>query len=150
MAVIDPQPWSADVGFSRAGAADPKNVAAWRAEFSHWLRTALHLEETQFSDVVLAVDEALSNCAEFAYSNGHAGDMRVHVQYSASKDRLDVEVTDDGCWREPNDHTRTLARGRGIPLMRALADEFTIQHGGKGTLVVMAFAACAARAFGTA
>ena len=48
--------------------ADAACAAQMRQEFSVWLRRYFALDETQVSDVVLAVNEALANAAEFAYS----------------------------------------------------------------------------------
>lgn len=145
MAVVDPQTRAAGIGFSRTGAAEPRTVVAWRADFTAWLVTAVALDDERCSDVVLAVDEALSNAAEFAYDGVDGGSMSVDAQYSVVEDRLDVTIADQGRWREPDATNRTLARGRGIPLMSALADELVIDHDGQGTVVFLAFARCVRR-----
>ena len=48
--------------------ADAACAAQMRQEFSVWLKRYFALDATKVSDVVLAVNEALANAAEFAYS----------------------------------------------------------------------------------
>jgi anti-sigma regulatory factor (Ser/Thr protein kinase) len=47
--------------------ADPQRAAEIRREFSNWLRRHFMLDATKASDMVLAVNEAMANAAEFAY-----------------------------------------------------------------------------------
>lgn len=129
-------------------AADASTAASIRAGFAHWLRRA-GLDEPRLCDIVLALNEALSNVAEFAYPDGPTG--RVDVQAALDRDRctLTVTVADRGQWREeqgreeqwresgPSHPQRR--RGRGIPLMRALADALVIDTSAVGTTVVMRF-----------
>jgi len=54
--------------FVRTGVvADADGAASVRREFSDWLRRSFTLDTTKASDVVLAVNEAMANAAEFAY-----------------------------------------------------------------------------------
>ncbi len=139
-------------------AADASTAASIRAGFANWLRRA-GLDEPRLCDIVLALNEALSNVAEFAYPDGPTG--RVDVQAALDRDRctLTVTVADRGQWREeqwreeqgreeqgreeqwresgPSHPQRR--RGRGIPLMRALADALVIDTSAVGTTVVMRF-----------
>ena len=46
---------------------------------------------------------------------------------------------DQGCWREPDPAKQGRIRGRGIPLMRALADDVTIDTSALGTTVCLRF-----------
>lgn len=136
-----------------AAAADASTAASIRAGFAHWLRRA-GLDEPRLCDIVLALNEALSNVAEFAYADGPTG--RVDVQAALDRDRctLTVTVADrgqgrEGQWREGQgreEQRRELGpshpqrrRGRGIPLMRALADALVIDTSAVGTTVVMRF-----------
>ena len=48
--------------------ADAACAAQLRQEFAVWLKRYFALDPTKVSDVVLAVNEALANAAEFAYS----------------------------------------------------------------------------------
>src|SRR3954471_18800463 len=103
--------------------ADPQSAAAIRREFSDWLGEHFTLDATKASDVVLAVNEALANAAEYAYVNRpQPGTMHVRALYDDSAATLSVTVADEGAWRRA-DHANTgTRRGRGIPLMHALAD----------------------------
>ncbi|BDB39793.1 MULTISPECIES: ATP-binding protein [Mycobacterium] len=49
-------------------AADASSAARLRTEFRNWLDRHFTLGAERFSDLVLAVSEALANAAEFAYS----------------------------------------------------------------------------------
>ena len=144
MSVIEPQAPSAHHGFHRVGAAAPATVVAWRGEFATWLHSRLDLDEERRSDVILAVDEALSNAAEFAYGGCGDGNVTLDVRYFRGDARLNIEVADNGVWYERDPETRSLARGRGIQLMRALSDYFDLDRGTNGTTVRMAFEGCPA------
>ncbi len=54
--------------FERFGLdADAQTVARTRHEFALWLQRFFDLDPVQCSDMVLAINEALANAAEFAY-----------------------------------------------------------------------------------
>lgn len=142
MSVIEPHAPSAHLGFRRVGAAVPATVVSWRSELATWLHTQLDLDDERRSDVVLAVDEALSNAAEFAYAGSGGGEVTLEVRHSPRDSRLDIAISDGGTWRHVEQEARPLARGRGIQLMRALADCFDLDHGSHGTRVLMAFERC--------
>lgn len=136
---------TADTRYSRVGVADARTVARIRNEFGRWLRTHLTLTEEQYSDVVLAVNEALTNSAEFAYRTfPEAGTVSIDAQYSSATGSLTVVVVDYGAWNEGDPPHRSHTRGRGIQLMRALADLAVIERGSEGTVVQMRFDHCAA------
>jgi serine/threonine-protein kinase RsbW len=46
-------------------------------------------------------------------------------------------VTDQGTWRDIDPETTQLRRGRGIPLMEALADRTTVDSSASGTRVCL-------------
>ncbi|GAY16251.1 ATP-binding protein [Mycobacterium sp. shizuoka-1] len=118
--------------------ADAHNAARVRDEFATWLRACGDLDKVRFSDVVLAVNEALANTAEFAYlQNGGHGTIDVEAVLDAGN--LTVTIADQGCWRESTPATQSRSRGRGIPLMRALADDVTIDASALGTTVCLRF-----------
>jgi serine/threonine-protein kinase RsbW len=125
--------------FIRTGvSADPAVAAQLRQEFAAWLRHQFILDETRASDVVLAVNEALANAAEFAYVTAdRPGAMHLCAEYDATTRVLAVVVRDDGVWRLTAPGARPHSRGRGIPLMEALADRVTIDTNAKGTQVAM-------------
>lgn len=119
-------------------AADALTANRIRVEFRNWLDRHFTLGAERFSDLVLAVSEALANAAEFAYTDtGDRGTMDVSAAYDSASDTLAVTVNDRGRWRQRAGAARDLTRGRGIPLMRVLADEADIhgtQHGTQVTL----------------
>jgi serine/threonine-protein kinase RsbW len=119
-----------------AAVADPESAAQIRREFSDWLRRYFTLDATKLSDVVLAVNEAMANAAEFAYGAvKRAGRMDVQAHCDRSADTLTVTVTDQGSWRSADAAPKELKRGRGIPLMHALADRVTVDSSATGTRV---------------
>ncbi|GAS96823.1 uncharacterized protein RMCC_3789 [Mycolicibacterium canariasense] len=125
--------------FTRIGVtAAPERAAVVRHEFSEWLRGNFTLDSTKASDIVLAVNEALANAAEFAYVDiEQPGLMHLNADHDQQLGTLTVTVADEGTWR-PKDPTITdPARGRGIPLMHALSDRAAIDTTPTGTQVRM-------------
>ncbi len=118
--------------------ADAACAAQMRQEFSVWLKRHFALDATKVSDVVLAVNEALANAAEFAYSTAsRPGAMNLLAAYDSYTAVLSVTVTDEGAWRIADSEKKSMSRGRGIPLMRALADRATIDSTPAGTRVCL-------------
>ncbi len=116
--------------------ADAARAAQVRQEFSVWLRRYFTLDPTKISDVVLAVNEALANAAEFAYETDDSpGAMHLLADYDTESAVLTVTVSDEGAWRTTDGADVKISRGRGIPLMRALADRTTIESTPAGTTV---------------
>jgi two-component sensor histidine kinase len=118
-------------------AADARNAAQTRAEFGAWLERHFTLGAERFNDLLLAVNEAIANAAEFAYVDAtQRGTVDVSAAYDGDSDTLAVTVDDRGHWRQsvpvPPQQQR---RGRGISLMRALADEVIISRTPQGTQV---------------
>ena len=111
-------------------------AAQLRQEFSVWLKRYFALDPTKVSDVVLAVNEALANAAEFAYTTAdHPGAMHLLADYNTASEILTVTVSDEGAWRIADGEAKKISRGRGIPLMQALADRATIDSTPAGTTV---------------
>jgi anti-sigma regulatory factor (Ser/Thr protein kinase) len=123
--------------FAKVGVnAVPESAARIRHEFSNWLHSHLTLDSVKASDVLLAVNEALANAAEFAYlSSPQPGVMHLHADYDPGAAVLTVTVADQGIWRSAESLTNDPARGRGIPLMRALSDRAIIDSSPIGTEV---------------
>lgn len=120
-------------------AADARSAARIRAEFGAWLNGHFSLCADRFSDLLLAVYEAIANAAEFAYVDAaRRGTVDVRASYDADADALAVTVDDRGRWRQqgPAPHRQQM-RGRGIPLMEALADEAVIDRTPQGTRVTL-------------
>lgn len=90
----------------------------------HWIERLA--EQASFAtvraDLALAVSEATSNAVR------HSGASRLTVRWRADSRWAEIEVTDDGVFDE-----RAVSPdgqgGFGIPMMAALADEFSIEHG---------------------
>ena len=96
--------------FARLDAvADPLSAAQIRREFSDWLRRHFTLDATKASDVVLAVNEAMANAAEFAYGLEQPGPMHVRRDYDGAAATLTVTVTDEGAWRNVDHATKDTA-----------------------------------------
>jgi serine/threonine-protein kinase RsbW len=118
--------------------ADAACAAQMRQEFSVWLKRYFALDATKVSDVVLAVNEALANAAEFAYSAvERPGAMHLLADYDTGSAILTVTVSDEGVWRIADVDRKHISRGRGIPLMEALADRATIESSSAGTRVCL-------------
>ena len=98
-------------------AADAHSAARARAEFGIWLKRHFTLGADRFSDLLLAVNEAIANAAEFAYADAaQRGTVDVSAAYDDDSDTLAVTINDQGRWRQRVPVQRRL-RGRGIPLM---------------------------------
>lgn len=97
------------------------------------------MDEARICDVVLAVNEALANTAEFAYLDGGDGTVDLEALRDSVRRTLTITVSDRGRWRETNPLNRQRRRGRGIPLIRSLADSVIIDTSGLGTSVCMRF-----------
>ncbi|CAN5464081.1 anti-sigma factor [soil metagenome] len=128
-------------GFVRAGVtADAHNVVRLRAELEQWLRGRFALDSLRLNDMVLSVNEALANVAEFAYRNAkQTGTVDVEALYDSVTLILTITVADQGSWRDFADREPKRTRGRGIPLMEALSDEVGIDATDHGTTVCMRF-----------
>ncbi|ORB23585.1 ATP-binding protein [Mycolicibacterium parafortuitum] len=125
--------------FERFGLdADAGVVARVRQEFTDWLRRFFTLDDVRRSDMVLAVNEALANAAEFAYVQAdRPGTIDFQAEYDASSQTLSVCVEDRGMWRKRQTEPAPRTRGRGIPLMETLSDHAVIEPSTSGTTVKM-------------
>ncbi|MEO3757824.1 ATP-binding protein [Mycobacterium sp. B14F4] len=132
-----------ELGFSSNGPADAQTVAEFRNALARWLRENFALDAERFNDVLLAVNEALTNAAEFAYvTSTEPGTMTVTARYDGADRRLVAVVSDHGTWLEKQPDGKPNTRGRGIQLMRALADRATIEREPFGTRVELEFHGC--------
>ncbi len=90
----------------------------------------MQLDETVLADLKLAVTEACANVVRHAYDGG-AGEVR--ITYELGSDSLSVTVEDDGGGFDPSilDNAvpleETVTEGMGIPLIRAIADELSVE-----------------------
>lgn len=114
-----------------------------RRQLRAWL-IRRHWPCDEATDIVLAVNEAVTNAVEHAYSTpgppnelGHPGvELCVADLHGANRMRQAlITVTDRGRWQRPS---RTPGhRGRGLDLMRVLTDSLELTTGVAGTSVKM-------------
>lgn len=133
--------------FERVGvAATPQLASRLRDEFAQWLGRFFDLDADRSNDLILAINEALANCAEFAYvSTGVPGTMDLVARHDAAESSITVVVSDRGVWRLTETQPDSRTRGRGIPLMRALSDVTAIETSADGTTVKMVWTNVTAR-----
>jgi serine/threonine-protein kinase RsbW len=96
-------------------------------------------EEECVQAVAVAVNEAASNVVVHAYPRGGTRPLHVVADTDTDHDKLVVTISDEG----PGDASGPRVRGesgRGLPLMRALADEVDVYRGPRGTRARMTFA----------
>ncbi|HXW51598.1 MAG TPA: SpoIIE family protein phosphatase [Candidatus Acidoferrales bacterium] len=86
------------------------------------------LDETQTTELLVSCGEAISNVIEHAYG---IKDGPVIVRAVRENDGIAVSVIDHGSWRPPRED----GGGRGLLLMRALADRVEVEPNEKGTTV---------------
>lgn len=122
--------------FVRVFPADPAELAPMRAALRAWL-AGRDLPGTIRTDLLLAVGEACANSVEHAYAGRGPGGV-VRVAVTPDEDGLRIEVRDGGRWRPPPADPGD--RGRGLPLMRAVSDDFTVHEDATGTTVAFRLA----------
>jgi PAS domain S-box-containing protein len=115
--------------------AIPVRLTDIRRRLTNWLVSA-GVPEALAADIVLVVNEALSNCAEHAYRGREPGTMRLEADFEDG--HLHIKVADSGSWKTPPTDPGT--RGRGILLMRALSEHVDVDGTAEGTTVGMRFA----------
>lgn len=86
-------------------------------------------------DIVLAVDEAVSNAVEHAYRGHHSGAVTLCARAGPGATTVTVEVGDQGRWRPAPDDPGH--RGRGLPMIGALAGHVELIRTATGTTVTM-------------
>lgn len=111
--------------------ATSATAAGARSRLTDWAHQHSVPPDT-VDDVVYAAYEAIANVVEHAYSD-RGGTFTLHATYTPNQ--LCVTVSDTGKWSPPR--RRGVDRGRGIQLIRALADSVHIATGDSGTSVEM-------------
>ncbi|WP_214405621.1 SpoIIE family protein phosphatase [Pseudonocardia lacus] len=111
--------------------AEPEQLGVLRRTVGAWCE-AIGMSEDGLTDLQLAIGEAVTNSVEHAYLG------RVPAGVDVGLDRLRggavaVRVVDGGHWRPPPDDPGF--RGRGLSLIRDLAEELTVTPGADGTTV---------------
>jgi len=115
--------------------AIPVRLTDLRHRLARWLRS-VDVPESLTTDIVLVVNEALSNSAEHAYRGRTPGTMRLEA--ALVDGHIEITVADSGSWKTPPADPGT--RGRGILLMRALSEQVDVDGTANGTTVVLRFA----------
>jgi serine/threonine-protein kinase RsbW len=107
-----------------------------RTELRRWTAAAdLGVELAQ--DIVLAVNEAAANAIEHVYRTPRERPTTVVVFAGQVQPggMVYVVVSDHGRWQPPS--IEDSIRGRGISMMKALADRFALHHDETGTTVLL-------------
>jgi serine/threonine-protein kinase RsbW len=127
-------------------AADAESASQVREQFAGWLERFFDLDPIRSSDLVLAINEALANAAEYAYvTTARSETMDLLALYDAGDATLTVQISDNGLWQVPGSGPAARFRGKGIPLMKALSDRVTINTSTDGTQVRLQWARVAER-----
>lgn len=126
-------------------AAEPGAAGRSRRATDRWLASLCGVETScgVVADLLLAINEAVSNSIEHAYRGTGAGTVTLRADTvgrddpertgSCAEVRVRVEVSDRGHWRTPPQDPGF--RGRGLTMMRACADDVVVRCGAAGTTV---------------
>ncbi|WNV89343.1 ATP-binding protein [Umezawaea sp. Da 62-37] len=107
------------------------HLAELRARFGGWTESAGADDDAAY-DLLVAVNEAVSNSAEHAYPPGVDGTVRVSADLEPDGTVV-VVVSDDGRWRVPP--AALSDRGRRLLLMRENVDQVVVERTSAGTTV---------------
>jgi len=111
--------------------AEPDQLNPLRDQLAAWAREAC-LTAERVGDVLLAVYEAMANVVVHAYP-GRLGTFDLYARHAGST--VTVTIRDYGQWRPVP--RPTVLGGRGLPMIRTLADRALIETGSAGTTVTM-------------
>ncbi len=120
--------------FNRTYPARPDQLAEIRQAVGAWMAESEALDTTLVQDVLLGLDEAVSNAIEHAYFGGSDEPISVVIRLHEDSDDLVVTVTDNGRWRA---QTTGPDRGRGLGIMRRLFDDVAVRTNESGTEIRM-------------
>ena len=109
--------------------AKPEYITLCRLALTGLARVRPFSDE-QLADLKLALTEATSNSVRHAYPGDEDG--HVQVSYELRRDRIVIEVVDDGEGFDPEVETSTAVSdlsegGLGIAIIRAIGDEFSLE-----------------------
>lgn len=127
--------------------AHPGSAGRSRRETGRWLAALCGTEQPcpAAQDLVLAVNEAVSNSIEHAYpdrdtdggtgtgSGPDAGTDGVWLSGDLDGQRVRMQVADRGRWRTPDDDPGH--RGRGLAMIEAVTEDVRVERGPDGTTV---------------
>ena len=117
--------------FTHSLRAAPAELAPLRERLRAWL-TDHGVGEDAERSVVLAISEAAANAIEHAY--GCDGEGVVTVKASLGDGSLELEVRDEGGWR---DGPGAGDRGRGLAIMGTIMDRLSVERDNGATVVRM-------------
>jgi serine phosphatase RsbU (regulator of sigma subunit)/anti-sigma regulatory factor (Ser/Thr protein kinase) len=118
--------------------ADIARLADLRHRVARWLAD-IGVDQHIADDVLVAVNEAVSNSMLHAYNGNRAegtaraGNEVVRVAMELDDDALSAVVIDCGSWRGRPEHHD----GRGLQLMRALMSDVSVERAAGGTSIRM-------------
>lgn len=115
--------------------ADPAHFPAIRRELGAWA-AGTGADAARVEAIMLATYEALANVASHAYDSSGVVEVHAHVP---TESRVEVVVRDRGRWRPPSTSSAddSAPGGRGLVLIRSLADHVEVSTGAGGTTVRM-------------
>jgi serine/threonine-protein kinase RsbW len=124
-------------------AADWISPSVARDRVRTWLR-ANRWSPAHTDDLVLAVNEAISNSIEHGYLVGPDDPpsqevVEIHGTVSRAPNgsrHIELVVRDSGTWQPPDEDQHT-TRGQGLRLMRACVEHMTIDSTAEGTTVTL-------------
>src|SRR3954452_17401973 len=117
----------------RSWPAHPRHLTSLRREVRRWL-APLALPGDAGNDLLLAVNEAASNCVEHAYTCATV-DGTVELTFWTETRSVCVEIVDHGTWRTPTG--KPTGCGQGIEIMRRLIAVVLIHYDRRGTRVLL-------------
>jgi serine/threonine-protein kinase RsbW len=117
----------------RHGSASVELPTTVRLQLADWLRGLGASDDAVFT-IGLATYEAMANAVLHAYPPGIAGQVEMHAWVDDGT--VTVTVADHGQWKALMNERDPL-RGRGLPLIRQLAEQAAVVPGDEGTLVRM-------------
>jgi anti-sigma regulatory factor (Ser/Thr protein kinase) len=127
--VLYRQPAPLDLSFP----ADTAQLRPVRARLRGWLDgCGLSLRLAQ--DALVAAGEAVANAIEHGHRDNPGQEVRLRAAVTVN--RLCLTIIDSGHWLPPGSEPAPY-RGKGVPLMRALMDNVSIESGPAGTTVTM-------------
>lgn len=120
--------------------ATPDALAGIRAVVSTWAR-GVGLSSDTLVDLLLAVGEAAANVVDHAYRGRPPGPLEVEVGVRAQRSGrlVTARISDRGHWRPSAAGSDD--RGRGLPMIRALAQHLDVAATPSGTQVCLELAA---------
>jgi serine/threonine-protein kinase RsbW len=134
--VVMPERVVAIAELHRQEPATAERLAPLRRALADWA-TRIGVARHVIEDLVLATYEAMANVVEHAYRNCAGGLLDLRARADRAHDTLTVTVTDHGQWRPPPlDRGR---RGRGLSLIRNLAERAEVRSTCRGTTVTMTY-----------